>query len=118
MIDIIKLFDGPIKIKVKDGGSTFDLAFFNTSFAELLMEPTIDRFDDAEYRLKQALEYNPNYALAHYQLGKVYEKMKIIAKAKKHYEKFLDLWKDADEDLPELIDGKKRLGELNGLAGI
>ncbi len=112
LINIIELFDGPINIKVADWGSAFDLAFFNMSFGELLMEPTIERFDGAENCLQQALEYNPNFALAHYQLGKVYEKKKNFVKAKYHVEKFLNLWKDADKDLPELIDGKKLLAKL------
>ena len=29
-------------------------------------------------------------------------------------EKFLDLWKDADEDLPDLIDAKMRYARLKG----
>jgi serine/threonine protein kinase len=114
--NIINLFNGPIKNKVSDAGSLFDLAFFNTAFAEILMESTIERYEMAEQCLLLALDYNPNYALAHYQLAKLYEKKKYFVKAKYHVEKFLNLWKDADKDLPELIDGKKQLNKLKGIS--
>jgi hypothetical protein len=41
-----------------------------------------------------------------------YEKMGDYAKAKENYEALLALWKDADSNIPELIDTKKRLANL------
>jgi hypothetical protein len=35
-------------------------------------------------------------------------------KAIEHYEKFLDLWKDADPGIAEVEDGKERVTELKG----
>jgi tetratricopeptide (TPR) repeat protein len=47
-------------------------------------------------------------------LGKIYEKKDDKQRAIESYEKFLDLWKDADEDLPDLIEAKQRLTKLKG----
>ena len=52
---------------------------------------------------------HPKY---HYELAKLYEQKNWEGKAIEHFEKFLDLWKDADEGLPELDDAKKRLTDL------
>ncbi|OVE79484.1 hypothetical protein BVY01_02435 [bacterium I07] len=54
------------------------------------------------------------YPNSFYLLGKTYEAQKDTEHAIINYEKFLDIWKDADEDLPELINAKKRLAELKG----
>ena len=48
----------------------------------------------------------------HYRLAKLYEEKGAREKAHKEYEKFLDIWKNADEDLPELIDAKARYAKL------
>jgi len=52
---------------------------------------------------------NPIY---HYRLAKICEQVGKFEKAKAEYKKFLELWKDADEDLSELIDAKDRLTKL------
>jgi len=54
------------------------------------------------------------WILAHYHLGKLYEHKGESDEAVKYYERFLEIWKDADPDLPELIDARKRLAPLKG----
>jgi serine/threonine protein kinase/predicted Zn-dependent protease len=52
---------------------------------------------------------HPTY---HYRLATLYEDEGWREKAIEQYEVFLDIWKDADEDLPDLIDAKIRLARL------
>ena len=52
------------------------------------------------------------YALSYYALGKIYEQKGWKGKAIEHYQKFLDLWKEADPGFPEVEDAKKRLAAL------
>jgi len=54
------------------------------------------------------------YAKSFYMLSKIYEEKGWKGKAIEHYEKFLDLWKDADEGLPEVEDAKERVAGLKG----
>jgi len=52
------------------------------------------------------------YAKSFYMLGKIHEQRGDKAFAIENYEKFLDLWKDADPGLAEVEDAKKRLASL------
>jgi tetratricopeptide (TPR) repeat protein len=50
---------------------------------------------------------------ARYHLGKSYEAAGIKSKAIENYRKFLDFWKNADSDRPEVPDAKRRLARLS-----
>jgi len=52
------------------------------------------------------------HPLYHYELAKLYEQKGYEGKAIDEYEKFLEIWKDADEDLPQPHDARKRLARL------
>ena len=52
------------------------------------------------------------YPKSIYLLAKVYEQMGKRRLAINNYTKFLEMWKNADEDLPDLIDAKARLAKL------
>jgi len=49
------------------------------------------------------------YAKSFYMLGKIYEQLGETTKAKENYEKFLDLWKDADPGIPEIEEARKKV---------
>ena len=52
------------------------------------------------------------YARSFFVLGKIGEKQGDTARARENYQRFLDLWKDADPGLPEFEDAKRRLAGL------
>jgi tetratricopeptide (TPR) repeat protein/predicted Ser/Thr protein kinase len=54
---------------------------------------------------------NPRYR---YRLAKVYEEMGRREQAVEQYERFLEIWKSADRDLPEYADARRRLSALGG----
>jgi serine/threonine protein kinase/Tfp pilus assembly protein PilF len=59
-------------------------------------------------------DFGDVYALSFYALGKIYEQKGWKGKALEQYEKFLNLWKEADPGFPEVEDAKKRLAVLKG----
>ncbi len=81
--------------------------------------------DKAISEYERLITFNPNskdrrliHPKYHYLVAKLYEEKGWKEKAISEFEKFLELWKDADKDLPEFIDAKKRLNKLIGLKKI
>ncbi len=56
--------------------------------------------------------YGDIYAKSFYMLGKIYQQKGWEGKAIENYEKFLNLWKDANPDIPEITDAKKQTAIL------
>jgi tetratricopeptide (TPR) repeat protein len=52
------------------------------------------------------------YVKSYYHLGKIHEQQGDTAKAIEHYQKFLDIWKDADPGIAEVDDARWRLAGL------
>jgi tetratricopeptide (TPR) repeat protein len=78
------------------------------------------QLDKAIAELEKKSNFNPqsrDRRLIHpkyrYLLAKLYEEKGDVAIAIENYEKFLELWKDADPGLRELEDAKKRLSSLH-----
>ena len=100
---------GTLPMKVLRG---YDLArcYFETGQNEKAIE-AIRRVQRTYGRLRFVV-----YPKGFYLLGKIYERKGDTKLAIENYEKFLHLWKDADKDLPDLIEAKARLAKLKGVA--
>tara|TARA_Y100000748_G_C15487784_1_gene485382 strand:- start:182 stop:2311 length:2130 start_codon:yes stop_codon:yes gene_type:complete len=68
--------------------------------------------DEMQTPTRENFAYDITFPRAHYIRGMTYEAMGNAEKAKESYNALLDLWKNADADILELIDTKKRLAKL------
>ncbi|MCK4412280.1 MAG: tetratricopeptide repeat protein [Candidatus Eisenbacteria sp.] len=71
----------------------------------------------AEYELLTVTDPNQRgrrsiHPIYHYRLAKLYEERGSRRAALREYEKFLEIWRDADEGIPELDDARERFVAL------
>jgi tetratricopeptide (TPR) repeat protein len=79
-----------------------------TCLADALLE--LGRFDEAAAEYRRVLNVNPNYPMARYRLGLALDGKGLRREARAEFKRFLEIWKDADPDIPELVEAQSRLG--------
>jgi tetratricopeptide (TPR) repeat protein len=72
----------------------------------------LGRLDEAIAEYRRILRLNPNYPLAQYHLACAFRRKGETEQAPAAYERFLQIWKGADADIPEVADAKKELRRL------
>lgn len=70
----------------------------------------LGRHDEAIAEYERILKLNPNYPRVHYHLAKAYAAKNQTDQAHAAYARFLEVWKDADSDIPEVVLARKVLG--------
>ena len=71
----------------------------------------LGQFDEAAAEYERVLMLNPNYPLARFHLAQAFEGKGQIDEARENYRLFLETWKDADADIPEVVSARKSLNE-------
>jgi DNA-binding winged helix-turn-helix (wHTH) protein/tetratricopeptide (TPR) repeat protein len=85
----------------------WDLDDYETCLADALVE--LERLDEAIPEYERVLRFNPNHAAARYGLARAYDRARRADSATRQYRKFLEIWRHADRDIPEVVDAEQRL---------
>jgi len=72
----------------------------------------IGRYEELLGRDELGGEGQEPWILAHYELGRLYEQTGDAAKARQRYERFLEIWKNADPEIRVVADARTRLAAL------
>jgi tetratricopeptide (TPR) repeat protein/DNA-binding winged helix-turn-helix (wHTH) protein len=94
---------------LKHPPTTYHMENYEDCLANAYLE--LRRYDEAIAEYERILKLNPNYPLVHYHLAQAYEGKKQRDQARAEYSRFLEVWKDADADIPEVLSARKTLGQ-------
>ena len=85
--------------------------YMQSDFEECLADTYLaaGRLDEAATEYRRVLSLYPNNALAHYGFGAALASKGDAAGSRSEMRKFLEVWKDADKDLPQYQDAVRRL---------
>jgi tetratricopeptide (TPR) repeat protein len=78
----------------------WNIESYEDSLANAYLE--LGRFDEAVAEYQRILQLNPNYPLARFHLARALEGKGLKEEARTEYLNFLEIWKEADEDIPEI----------------
>jgi tetratricopeptide (TPR) repeat protein len=117
LMEALGLLQEALRLLPYQSTASYDQALYLYPFADALYankdtERAQEEFEKITRLTLGRQDYGDLYAKSFYMLGKIYEERGDSAKSIEHYEKFLDLWKDADSGLPEVEDARKRLAGL------
>jgi tetratricopeptide (TPR) repeat protein/DNA-binding winged helix-turn-helix (wHTH) protein len=96
-----------LKEALKHRAPTWDIDPLEDCLANAYLE--LGQLDEAIAEYNRILKLNPNYPLVQYHLGQAYERKGQPDEARESFERFLQIWKEADADIPEVVAAKKAL---------
>jgi len=113
----VSLLPAPSELSINWGANYDDRALFMEALASAYyeigdLERAQEEYEKIGSMTTGKLFYGDISVRSLYMLGKICEQKGWPGKAIEHYEKFLDLWRDADPGFPEVEDAKKRLDGL------
>ena len=91
---------------------TFAISLASTYYESGDLESARDQYEKITAFTTTRLQYGDIYAKSFYMLGKICEEQGDTANAIEYYERFLDLWRDADPGIVEVDDARDRLAGL------
>jgi tetratricopeptide (TPR) repeat protein/DNA-binding winged helix-turn-helix (wHTH) protein len=89
---------------LKHSPSTWDIDAKEDCLANAYL--ALGQYDKAIDEYKRILQLNPNYPLARFHLAESFQHKENLAEARENYQEFLEIWKDADADIPEILVAK------------
>jgi serine/threonine protein kinase/tetratricopeptide (TPR) repeat protein len=99
-----------IKVKLGYWSTPYERAFFFDSIGRIYEH--MNQPANAELTYREALSYNPHYALARFHLARLLKSQGSLTAARGEMETFLDEWQGADSDAAEYIEARQFLSRL------
>ncbi len=98
-----------IKEAIRHSPATYEMDALEDCLAQAYFR--LSQFDEAAAEYERVLKLNPNYPLARFHFAQALEGKGQIESALENYKLFLESWKDADPDIPEVIAARRSLNE-------
>jgi predicted Zn-dependent protease len=99
-----------VKYKLGYWSTPYDYAFFLDSIGQI--QEKTKKPQEAEQSYRDALSYNPHYALARFHLARLLKAKGSLSDARREIQVFLADWKNADSNVAEVVAARKLLREL------